>query len=303
MKTLSAKDLLCAAALLVSLILLPATLSAQEEGKDQKERQELEEMFPDMRFCTPVFDYPVYHADDLWDYIDGAADNYLNYKFVDLHIAEYTKARGKVLFKVEVYRHASPLYAFGIYSSERSPDYHFIDLGTQGFRESGQIFFLKGPYYVKVISMQEGSKDEEKSLYTLASLMEQHLEGTTEFPPELSLFPDEGKIENSERFIASDFLGHAFFDSVFTADYRIGENAFTMFLSKRADEASAKNILEKMDKEKKIEKPLKEGDYKIDDGYNGTLYLIWTKNVVFGFQNVKDYTQIINLAAEVLTRL
>jgi len=296
--------ILFSAVLAVLLLLLPAALPAQEEGITQKDRQELEEMFPDMRFCTPVFDYPVYHADDLWDYIDGAADNYLNYRFVDLHIAEYTKARGKVMFKVEVYRHSSPLYAFGIYSSERSPDYRFIHLGTQGFRESGQIYFLKGPYYVKVISEQERAKDEDKTLYTLASLMEQHLEGTTQFPRELSLFPAEGKIENAERFIASDFLGHAYFDSVFTADYRVGEKEFRMFVSERADKASAENLLREMLRDKgKENKVLKEGDYKIHDGYNGDIYLIWKGKVLFGFQNIDDQALIRKMAAEVLDKL
>jgi hypothetical protein len=271
-------------------------LSAQQEN--------WKEMFPEMRACTPVFNYPVYHADDLWDYIDGAADNYLNYRFEDLHIAEYAKGKGKIFFKVEVYRHASPLYAFGIYSSERSPDYHFIDMGTQGFQESGQIYFLKGPYYVKVISVDERSK-EAKYLWTLAKLIEQHLEGPTGFPPELNWFPENGKVKNAERFISREFLGHEFFDSVFTARYDLEGKEFTAFISHRAGKESAKKILAQMYKSAtgKVPANLREGDRMIKDGYNGNIYLIWKDNVLFGFQDIDDQALIRSMAAEILDKI
>ncbi len=283
--------------LFLLLLVVPAgDLAAQQE--------QWKEMFPEMRFCTPLFDYPVYHADDLWDYIDGAADNYLNYRFEDLHIAEYTKGKGKVYFKVEVYRHASPLYAFGIYTSERSPDYHFIEMGTQGFQESGQIYFLKGPYYVKVISMQEKTK-EEKYLWTLASLIEEHLEGPVGFPPELEWFPPEGKVKNAERFIAREFLGHEFFDSVFTAAYSLDGKEFTVFISHRNDKESAKRILTEMYRTAtgKVPAGLQEGDRMIKDGYNGKIYLIWKGNVLFGFQDIDDQALIRKMAAEILDKL
>ncbi len=279
-------------------------LAAQQDLRDQQEQELREKMFPDFRVCTPVFEYPVYHPDDLWDYIDGAADNYLNYHFLDLHIAEYTKLKGKKYFKVEVYHMASPLYAFGIYSSERSPDYHFIPLGTQGFMESSQVFFLKGPYYVKVISEQQGSK-EEKFIRALANLIEDRLEGTTEFPPELQLFPDEGKVENSERFIASDFLGHEFFDSVFTAEYQHEGKEFAIFLSRRANAGSARNILAQFYQKAtgKVPSVLEEGDRMIHDGYNGNIYLIWKGDMLFGFQNIEDQQLIRSLAADMLRKL
>ena len=301
MNILRMRDIL-APGILTLLLFFTGTPSAAQQNTQEQEFRE--KIFPDFRVCTPVFEYPVYHADDLWDYIDGAADNYLTYHFVDLHIAEYAKPKGKKFFKVEVYRHASPLYAFGIYSSERSPDYHFIRLGTQGFMESNQVFFLKGPYYVKVISEQEGSK-EEKFLRALANLIEDRLEGPTEFPAELQLFPEEGKVQNSERFIAQDFLGHEFFDSVFTATYKQGEKEFTVFISHRADPESAKNILAQIYKKAtgKVLSPLEEGDRMIHDGYNGNIYLIWKGDMLFGFQNIEDQQLIRNLAAGILNRL
>ncbi len=279
--------------LFLVLFFAPAVLSAQDSIR-----------FPEMKGYSLHFDYPVYTPDNLWDYIDGAADNYLNYHFVNLHIAEYYKGNKKVFFKAEIYRHESPLYAFGIYSSERSPDYHFIHLGVQGFQEESLIYFLKGPYYVKILTQQEG-KRAERDIEVLAHKLEAMLAGTTRFPPELALFPENNKIANSERFIASAFLGHEFFDSVFTARYQTGEVSFSMFLTRRSTPENAKKLLETFYKNAtgQVPQPLKEGDRVIKDGYNGDIFLIWQDHVIFGFRNLKDQTLMRHMAEEVLRKL
>jgi len=279
--------------LLLLLFFFPAVLAAQDSIR-----------FPEIKSYNLHFDYPVYHPGNLWDYIDGAADNYLNYHFEELHIAEYYKGNKKVFFKVEIYRHESPLYAFGIYSSERSPDYHFINLGVQGFREESLIYFLKGPYYVKIITLQEG-KRAERDIEVLAHKVETILAGTTRFPPELELFPENNKIANSERFIASDFLGHEFFDSVFTAQYKSGDVRFSMFFTRRSSTDGTKKILEAFYKNAtgQVPRPLKEGDHIIKDGYNGNIYLIWQGDVIFGFRNLEDQSLMRHIAEEVLRKL
>ena len=272
---------------------LPVILTAQDSIR-----------FPEMKGYNLRFEYPVYRADDLWDYIDGAADNYLNYHFKELHIAEYVKGKNKIFFKVEIYRHESPLYAFGIYSSERSPDYHFIDLGTQGFQEESLVYFLKGPYYVKIMTQQKG-KRAERDIETLAHKVEAMLPGPTGFPPELAMFPQEGKTANSERFLATNFLGHEFFDSVFTAKYKINGKVFTMFFIRRNSVSGARTLLGDFYQAAtgKVPQPLKEGDRVIKDEYNGDIYLIWKGNVIFGFMNLNDQKIMRQLAENVLNKL
>ena len=49
--------------------------------------------FPMLDGFKKETNYPVYTPDNLWDFINGAADNYLAYDFVDLHVAEYKKER------------------------------------------------------------------------------------------------------------------------------------------------------------------------------------------------------------------
>lgn len=260
-------------------------------------------VFPSMKGYGIVYNYPVYHSDNLWDYIDGAADNYLSYHFQELHIAEYVKGR-KIFFKVEIYHHESPLYAFGIYSSERSPVYQFIPLGVQGFREESLINFLKGSYYVKILTQQKG-KRVENDLKELAGKVEAILPGAATFPAELRLFPEEGKVRNAERFTAENFLGHEFFDSVFTAEYKTNDVSFTIFLTRRANVENARSLMGNFYKAAtgKIPDVLHEGDQMIEDGYNGKIYIIWEGNVIFGFQNMTNQNLMRNLAREMLNKL
>ncbi|MCK7536154.1 MAG: hypothetical protein MZV63_36785 [Marinilabiliales bacterium] len=86
--------------------------------------------------------------------------------------------------------------AFGIYASERSPSFRFMNLGSQGYIVDGAINFFKGDYYVKIRTYSNKSKTlhSEESLAARIAIM---LNGNAEMPAELSLFPDEGKIQNA----------------------------------------------------------------------------------------------------------
>ncbi len=87
-------------------------------------------VFPQLDGYKMKTNYPVYVPENLWDFINGAADNYLANGFVDLHVAEYKK--GKAVIKLEIYRHSDNTMAFGIYSSERSPSFRFVESWSTG---------------------------------------------------------------------------------------------------------------------------------------------------------------------------
>ncbi|MCB0799667.1 MAG: hypothetical protein KDB91_04130, partial [Bacteroidales bacterium] len=109
-----------------------------------------QQLFPELKKYRSSSNYPVYTADDLWDYINGAADAYLALGFIDLNIKEYV--RGKKTIKAEIYRFGDDARAFGIYSMERSPGYNFIPVGVQGYNEEGVVHFYKDRYYIKIMS-------------------------------------------------------------------------------------------------------------------------------------------------------
>jgi hypothetical protein len=167
--------------LLFSTVLLSVIVTAQDV------------IFPELKGYRIMKDYPVYKPENLWDFINGAADNYLALGFIELHVAEYKK--GRAVIKLEVYRHSDNIMGFGIYSSERSSSFNFVDIGAQGYIAGGSINFFKGDFYVKLRTYSKKERvlnDEETLARRVASL----LPGDNKMPPILSQFPSEGKKPN-----------------------------------------------------------------------------------------------------------
>jgi hypothetical protein len=230
--------------------------------------------YPELKGYKITSNYPVYTPDNLWDYIDGAADMYLAYGFVDLNIAEYTQ--GKNIIKVEIYRHADNVQTFGIYSSERFPTYNFIDIGAQGYATEGQVFFLKGNYYVKVMTNSKSAKILE-SIEPLAFKIADLLKGENSMPALLKEFPLEGMKVNEETYLQESVLGHGFLTASFKANYEVNGNSFSIYLmEKKSLEESRKCVTDYLNSLKQEIVDPNGGKYVLEDGYNGTVFLSWS---------------------------
>jgi hypothetical protein len=62
-----------------------------------------------------------YRPDDLYEYIDGNADLFLSYGFVQVTVGDYAPTDGSEgWITVDVYDMGAPLHAFGVYRAERA---------------------------------------------------------------------------------------------------------------------------------------------------------------------------------------
>lgn len=231
-------------------------------------------------------DFPVYSPDNLWDYINGAADGYLTYGFRNLYMAEYTK--GKHNIKVEVYVHKDSNNAFGIYSAERSPDYDFLDIGVQGYQTGGALNYFSGIHYIKMHTDSD-KKSVHKAMKAISLKLSENLNGSSGFPAMLNYFPEKGKLPHHQRFIAKNYLGHEFFNEVFTANYEINDQEFTLFLSKKSSPKECKMLIRNyMEFTGQNFSPVEEGLFLIKDRYNGDIPLIWERNFIYGIYDCED---------------
>jgi len=232
--------------------------------------------FPELSGYKKNTGFPVYLSSNLSDFLDGAAETYISYGFVDLHVAEYKK--GKNIIMLEVYRHSDHILAFGIYSTERSPSFTYMNLGSQGYIDGGAVNFYKGNYYVRV---RTDSKNEKtlQAVQNLALSTAALLEGSNDIPQPLSLFPAAHKKPNEEAYINQNVLGHKFLNRAFRANYVEGPDSFSVYilLTKTPDEAwkSAEAYLSSAGMET-VESAA--GKYVLSDGYNGTVFLAWKDN-------------------------
>jgi hypothetical protein len=230
---------------------------------------------PDLKGFKKTTSYPVYLPENLWDFINGAADIYLAYGFIDLHVAEYKK--GKNVIKLEIYRHSDNTLAFGIYSTERSPTFHYVNLGSQGYIAEGAINFFKGSYYVKIRTY---SKNEStlKSAESLAHEVADLIKGGKEMPSALSLFPATGKKVNEEIYINESVLGHKFLNKAYKADYESGNDTFSIFLMESTPKETQKTVDAYLAATGTEATEAEIGKYMLKDGYNGTIFLAWKGN-------------------------
>jgi hypothetical protein len=183
-----------------------------------------------------------YLPETLFEYIDGAAESYLSYNFQELLVAQYAGPGSPAAsLTVEVYDMGTPLQAFGIYSVERYPESRFLPIGVQGYYEDGSLNFLGGRYYVKLMCYDCGSEAEAK-LAAVARDIAGKIPEPGALPPQLSAFPREGLVTNSEKFILRNFLGLAFLGNGFQASYRLGDLEFECFIVENPDPARAEAV-------------------------------------------------------------
>jgi hypothetical protein len=248
-------------------------------------------VFPDLAGYKRQTRYPVYVPENLWDFINGAADTYLAYGFIDLHVAEYKK--GKNVIKLEIYRHSDNTMAFGIYSTERSPSFGFMKLGAQGYIVDGAINFFKGNYYVKIKTYSKKAKTLQAT-EALALQVAGMLVGDSEMPAILSQFPAEGKKLNEETFINESVLGHSFLNKAFKASYEVGPDNFSIFIMLGNSPDDGRKTVETYLASTGID-PVDSGGgkYVLTDGYNGTIFLAWKNDKIVIISGLaKDQTDI-----------
>jgi hypothetical protein len=226
--------------------------------------------FPDLEGWAKDGEPALYEPETLYEYIDGAADIYISYGFRELASLYYVKGENEGI-AVDVYRHDTPRNAFGIYSQERPSDGDFIDVGTQGYYETGMLNFLLGAYYVKLSGYSLGDEDETL-LKSVAKDVASRLGDDPGLPPVLSAFPDSGKIQNSEKYVETNFMGHGFLSHAFTAEYRAVGRDLRVFIIEADDEGQAKTMVDgyvKLAKEKGQPVEIEGSSVRLRDPYQG----------------------------------
>ena len=246
-----------------------------------------ESLFPQISNWKITQNDPVYNANNLWDIIDGAADLYLEYNFIELHIARYISI-DSIEVKVELYRHASDVDAFGMYSQERDTGYKFIQLGVQGYLQQGVLNFITGPYYIKLSTYQTGSKAQEAML-TISKVLADHLKQNNTMPKLFQVFPVEGKLLNTEQYVARNFLGYSFLNSVYTAIYK-DSNEFKVFVIEASSPEKANAVLAEYIKAvpKETVTKLATDKYQTSDPHNGVIVLQLFNRYIYGIINCTD---------------
>jgi hypothetical protein len=242
-----------------------------------------------------------YTPENLYTPIDGAADLFLRYNFEEMTATEY--ATDSNYISVEVYRHKTPVDAFGVYSQER-PEYNiYFNIGVQGYKESDYLNFLAGRHYVKV----RANKADEKSMAAMteiASVMAKNLNNNASFPVIFNAFPSEGRIPFSEKYIPKEVLGYRFLHTSFQAGYNTNGNVYKIFVLAGLDEQDAVKMLN--DYFNYLKQPASdtyEGLFQVLDKYNGAIVILKSGKYLLFTQGNISMEESIRLLNEMKTKL
>jgi len=180
-----------------------------------------------------------YTEDNLWEYIDGSAENFLSFEFRQVLAQDYVSLAGAGL-KVEIYEHTSPLMAYGIYAQRRSPGLAYHEIGGGAFSDEYSINFWKDRFYVRVAVFEAGD-ETQRELEAFATAIAAKIPEGGALPAEATVFPEEGLVPNDTRYLTQGVLGREKFPSAFVGTYRVlGEEA-KLYLSTLPDSAAARD--------------------------------------------------------------
>ena len=180
-----------------------------------------------------------YGPDNLYTYMDGGADAFLLYDF-KLLLHQDTRVNDTDL-SIDIFDMGTPENAFGMYASERSPSYHYITMGGEGYDNEGILNFLQGPFYIKLAAFGTGA---DPVLKETAASISARIRTAGSFPAPLTLLPGTGRKPHTEQFILKDPLGHPFLAPAYLARYDTSQQESTLLLSIAADPTEAQKRLQ-----------------------------------------------------------
>ena len=239
---------------------------------------DLPAFFPDLPGWSRDGGVEQFAPDNLYEHIDGAAENFLACGFELLAVQNYVNGKKQAL-TAEIYFHGTPENAFAIYGSERPLAGAYLALGSEGYHEEGVLNFISDAYYVKLNAFDLGAQGDE-ALQALAAAIAARINGHNTLPPELAFFPAAGRIAHSERYVPGNFLGHEFLGAAFVVDYERDGRKFRLFLMSPVDPAAVLRRWAALDKGFAGE--VKPGALRLSDPYNGPLRLVWQRGHICG---------------------
>jgi len=222
------------------IILMITTSRTRAEKYDSHSPQSL---MPQLSNWAMTEEPSNYFPENLFEFINGAAEIYLAYDFKELSVSQYSQEGSTASMAVEIYEMSNDTNAFGIYGAERYPDNNFVSIGIQGYVEEGVLNYLIGKYYVKLLCF-EGSTRSGEYLELFAKAIAEKTQGKTTFPVLLSHFPKEGLVPNSEKFILKNVMGYSFLHDGYLSNYKVGDFEFDSFIIQGRNEEDAQMMLD-----------------------------------------------------------
>ena len=172
-----------------------------------------------------------YGRDNLWEYVNGAAELFLTYGFRELAVLDVEK--GDSALTVSIYDMSRPLDAFGIYESEKpASGSELTGVGAAAILQPPyRGLVLKDRFYVKI---EVGGDDISAEVLSQAMRdVAAALPGNDELPAQLKALPEPGRVPGTVSFSGRNYLGFGDLSNCLHAAYKLDDGTeFSLFVMK-----------------------------------------------------------------------
>lgn len=274
-----------------AVVISAGILAVPGEGQERKPNPALAALAPQAGEWKQAEAPRSFFPENLYEYIDGAAESYLSYDFHELLVLQLkTEEKEDRTLTVEIYDMGQPTNAFGIFSAERYPENAAVPVGDLGYIEGESLNFLSGRFYVKLLSFGLGD-GTARALTDYAQKLAGAVPEKGVLPALLQAFPKENLVPQSEKYIKKNFLGYEFLHDGYVAAYKIDGREFEGFVadsgSDRDAEAALSRLLEIFAKDKQVPEKIALG-YHMKNRYAQHMYIGCVRNVICGTMRVPD---------------
>jgi hypothetical protein len=246
----------------------------------------------------------IYTREDLFELIDGEAESYFQYGFVNAASGIYGCRRDpQSLLTVDIFQMDDRLMSFGIYSTYLSPESRIINLGSESFGDSNYLYVYQGRFFARIYcscskSVKAPVIDATKSILT-------HIPDRNCPPPQLNMLPSKNRVPHSERVITRGFLGQDAHPPAIEAEFRVKDRLIKGFIIISSNEERNQEIVSKLSRQFQsttmVEKKI--GEHKVLYGptkYYKGFSLCAMKKTAVGAYMLEDFDDARSLMVQMM---
>ena len=236
-----------------------------------------------------------FSADNLYEYMDGNAESYLLYGFVQMQGITCMSDEKRLVIDVSEMEDSD--LAYGMFASNRDPEQPIANIAMGGQVQPRRASFAKGKYYVEIAASPEG--DHSLALQAFVTKMEALLEGRSAPPEVLQWFPQEGL--TSVRLVPESVLGLRQLKRGYVAKYAQGQ----AFIVMETSAESAAEVFKKVQARFSDASPAKAGDeaFQAKTQYLDGICIFRKGRYLAGYANLPDSQEAVSRATKLAPRI
>lgn len=146
-----------------------------------------------------------YNSKNIFDYLNGAGENYISYKFINLYVYLFKKGKNEII--VDLFEMKSPKHSFGLFTHLRGNGEEVFKIGDGAEVFGNYLIFWKGKCFVSISSKNKILKEE---ILSFAKDLEKNLKGE-KFSAEILNYLNKENIKKMKYFFDINILNYYFY--------------------------------------------------------------------------------------------